>query len=254
MNLLKPHPWTDFSRKLVSKIEHPQFRGTFNLEDAHSRSLRLVIGREERIIALYGLVDETDGVIADIKYQAFGPAALIGALEAACELLIHKNYDQAQRISAELLENHLGGFPERQGSLLNQVLTAIADLAGQCSDIALPGTYVAPPMSWDMGTAEEYPGWKELSKEQKMSVIEETIAREIRPYIELDEGGVQVIDIAGERVTIAYQGSCTTCYSATGATLSAIQQILRSKISPTLEVIPDLQSLQIHDEESPSVS
>ena len=245
MNILKPHPWTLFSRKLIGKIEHPQFMGTFSLEDARSRSLRLVIGREAKMIALYWLVDEADGIIADIKYQAFGPAALIGALEGASELLIHKNYDQAQRIGADLVDNHLGGFPSDQGRLLNCILTAISDAAEQCSDIALPGTYVAPPMSWDPGTAEEYPGWKELTKEQKIQVIEEIIAREIRPYIELDEGGVQVTDLIEERVIIAYQGSCTTCYSATGATLSAIQQILRTKISPTLEVVPDLASLSL---------
>ncbi|MBS0615354.1 MAG: NifU family protein [Verrucomicrobia bacterium] len=246
MNLLKAHPWTNFSRKLIAKIEHPQFRGTFNLEDARSRSLRLVVGREANMIALYWLVDETDGVIADIKYQAFGPAALIGAIEGVCELLIHKNYDQAQRISAQLLENHLGGFAE--GRLLNCILAAITDAAEQCSDIELPGSYVAPPMSWETGVAEEYPGWKELSKEQKIVVIEEIIAREIRPYIELDEGGVQIKDLEGDKVTIAYQGSCTTCYSATGATLSAIQQILRSKVFGSLEVVPDLSSLMIENQ------
>ena len=240
MNILKPQTW---SRKLVAKAENPQFAGSFAPEDA--KTLRLVVGRQDRTIALFWLVDENDGVIAGVKYQAFGPAALIGALEAACELLIHKNYDQAQRIGADILDRHLEGFPSDQGRLLNLVLAAISDAAGQCSDIPVAETYVAPPMSWDPGTAEEYPGWNELSKEQKIHVIEEIVAREIRPYIELDAGGVQITDLVGDQVTIVYQGSCTTCHSATGATLSAIQQILRMKISPALEVVPDLQSLHL---------
>ncbi|MEK7084346.1 MAG: iron-sulfur cluster assembly scaffold protein, partial [Patescibacteria group bacterium] len=79
MTAYRPHPWTLYSKKLAQKIENPQFVGCFKPED---RGLRLVIGRQDDI-ALYWLVDETDGVIADIRYQVIGPSALIGALEAA---------------------------------------------------------------------------------------------------------------------------------------------------------------------------
>jgi NifU-like protein len=76
---------------------------------------------------------------------------------------------------------------------------------------------------------------------QQMTVLEQIIASDIRPYVELDAGGVQVLEVVAHReVIIAYQGSCTTCHSATGATLNAIQQILRTKVHPELVVIPDM--------------
>ena len=57
--------------------------------------MRLVIGKEGRCsdgnaVCLYLLVDENDGVIADARFQASGQSALIGAAEAACELLIRR--------------------------------------------------------------------------------------------------------------------------------------------------------------------
>jgi NifU-like protein len=74
-------------------------------------------------------------------------------------------------------------------------------------------------------------------------LLEEIIARDIRPYIELDAGGIQVIDLTTENeVLIAYQGSCTSCFSATGTTLSYIQQVLRAKVHPSLVVVPDLST------------
>lgn len=72
-------------------------------------------------------------------------------------------------------------------------------------------------------------------------VIEEVMKEEIRPYIELDGGGVEVINLLNNReVIIAYEGSCTSCFSSTGATLSYIQQTLRAKVHPELIVIPNI--------------
>ena len=91
-----------------------------------------------------------------------------------------------------------------------------------------------------------YPGWKELSKESKLQVIEELFSEEIRPYIELDEGGVRILDLVNEcDVMIAYEGACTSCYSSIGTTLSSIQEILQTKLHPSLQVIPNLDELTL---------
>jgi NifU-like protein len=241
-----------YSDKLIAKIENPRCAGFFTPEE--TRGLRLVIGKEEKVVAFYWLIDEEDGRIADAKFQAYGPAALIGAAEAACELLIHKNYDQARRISAELIEHQVGGFPESMGRCLNQVLAAIEHAADQCSDIPFDEVYTETPMASKIESTGSYPGWSLLSKEEKLKVIEEVIQSEIRPYIELDAGGVKIIDLKGSELLIAYQGSCTTCYSATGATLSAIQEILKAKVSSDLVVVPDLSQLQIPSHQGENLS
>lgn len=252
-----PYPWAMYSKRLAQRIEHPQFIGYFLAEDVIGRGLRLVIGREGSIaegnaVTFYWLVDEMDGVIADIKYQAFGASALIGALEAASQLLLRKNYDQAKRISADLIDREFRdktdteAFPPEVYGHLNLVLAAIENASGQCTDIPFDEIYTHSPLHPEQLSKGTYPGWDIFSKKEKLTVIEDVIQKEIRPYIELDAGGIQIIDFSEtQELTIAYQGSCTSCHSATGSTLSAIQQILQARVHPAIRVIPDLSFLKM---------
>ncbi len=254
-SFLNPHPWLLYSKKLQAKIERLTYAGSFTQEEAAARAMRLVVGEEGQIrdghaVRLFWLIDESDGVIVDARFEAFGPTALLGAADAASEILMRLNYDQARRISAELIDQHLRdknaqvAFPSDVSLYLNLVLFAIEDAAAKCSDIPFADTYVSSPVAAIEGTGE-YPGWLELTTQQKIMVIEEVIQRDIRPYIELDAGGVRVINLLDNReVVIAYEGSCTSCYSATGSTLNAIQQILRAKVYPDLIVTPDASFLK----------
>jgi NifU-like protein len=242
-----------YSKKLINKIENPKSAGFFTHQEALMKGMRLVVGKEGSVqegncIVLYWLVDETDGVIADAKFQVFGEPALIGAAEVASEMLLRRNYDQARRLSAELIDkqvrdkNDMPAFPDACASLINRVLFAIEEAALQCMDIPIADLHIETPVTTDMfGEATIYPGWEALNTQHRLAVIESVIAAEIRPYIELDEGGVQVIDlIDGNEVIIAYDGACTTCHSATGSTLNAIQQILRNKVFPSIVVTPEI--------------
>lgn len=248
--------WGLYSKKLSSKIENPRHGGFFT-EESSQPGTRLVIGKQGALedgnsVNLYLLVDETDGVIADAKFQIFGQSALIGAAEAACEMLIHKNYDQASRLTADLIDRHVRdkmdspAFPEETFAYLNLVLDAILAIAEQCQDIPLAETYTSSPIESMNEKGDGYPGWSLLSREQKITVIEEVIVTDIRPYIELDAGGVQILDLVDDRdLMIAYEGACTSCHSATGATLNAIQEILRAKVDSNLRVIPDASFLSL---------
>lgn len=242
-----------FSKKLISSIEHPSCFGTFSEEEAFSKKMRFAKGSSGdlmsgSIITLFLLVDEEDGVIADAKFQVFGPPPLIGAAESACNLLVRKNTMQARRLSADLIDKEMRdkdnapAFPEVAHSFLNLVLEAIDKAIDQCMDIPIAETYVAPP---DMGRGErqEYPNWNELTDAQKQPILEEVIKVDILPYIELDAGGVKVLKVVENCVTIAYSGNCTSCFSATGATLDAIGNHLRMKIHPEIVVIPDMSVL-----------
>lgn len=246
-------PWSCYSKKLVHKIENPRHAGFFSQEEAQERGMRLAVGKqgspeEGHLIGLYLLVDESDGIIADAKFQVFGHSALIGAAETACEILIRKNYNQAMRLPADLIDKQvrdkgdLPAFPEETHVYLNLVLDAIEQAAEQCLDIPFEESYVPTPLeAKNENNGEGYPGWALLSREQKIAVIEEVIAAEIRPYIELDAGGVQIVELIGDsELIIAYEGACTSCHSATGATLNAIQEILRAKVNQNLTIVPDL--------------
>ena len=234
-----------FSKKLCNKIDRLRYVGYFTLKQAEEKKMRLVTGREGKL-CLYWLVDETDGIIADAKFQAFGPIALIGAAEIASELVLRKNYDQASRLSAELIDRHVrdrkevSAFPSECSAYFNQALMAIDKAVEQCVDIPFETNYTTTPIEGDFSEiVGGIPGWQDFSLEKKTAIIEEVIDKEIRPYIELDAGGVQLISLTSQNeLTISYQGACTSCHASTGSTLNAIQNILARRVYPDLVVIP----------------
>lgn len=232
-------------------IESPQSVGFFTEKEAKAKGMRFAQGtagsvKQGALVTLYLLVDEQDGVIADAKFQSLGNTLLIAAADIVCELLLRKNYDQARRLSAQLIEKKVEegtlGFPKEAASLLNLVIDAVDEAVQVCMDIPIADGYIASPIESEAkGEAREYPGWQTLSTQNKLAVIKEVIQREVAPYVELDAGGVEVLDLKNEReVIIAYKGSCTSCYSATGSTLNAIQQLLRQHVHSDLVVIPEL--------------
>lgn len=250
-----PFSWTLYSKKLKEKIENPLSPGRFTREDAEIRKMRLALGRagrreEGNLVELYWLVDPQDGVIVDAKFQVFGESALIGAAEGASLLVVGKTYDQAGRISADLIDRHFRdspdaeAFPVETRGHLNLVVEALEEAASACVDIPLPSGY-STPMPRDSATREMsgYPDFFAMQREGKLALIEEVLNAEIRPYIALDAGGIEVLDLIEHELIIAYKGSCTSCLSSIGTTLSSIQQILQTKIHPSLIVVPNMDDL-----------
>jgi NifU-like protein len=254
--LTRSFAWSRYSKKLIQKIEQSRSAGFFTEEEATARLMRLATGVGGKLIdgnevILYWLVDKDDGIIVDAKYQAFGQSALIGASEGLSELVIGKNYDQAKRISADLIDKSLRdksdrpAFPKETYPHLNLVLEAVEMAAEKCTDIPFADTYAAPPVPAGFGEVIPggYPGWKDLTLKQKISVIEQVLDQDVRPYIALDGGGVTVLNFLNDHeLVIGYQGSCTSCYSSIGTTLSYIQQTLRGKVSQDIVVVPDIET------------
>ena len=78
-----------------------------------------------------------------------------------------------------------------------------------------------------------------MGVEEKTRILKEVMEKEVQPYVELDAGGVRVEGLQGDfEVQISYEGSCTSCPSSTGATLSSIQRILQARVHPSLVVVP----------------
>lgn len=260
MQFISPFTWSRYSKKLINKIDQARCVGVFLKEDAEARDMRFVEGSEGHlqdgnIVHLYWLVDKEDGIIVDAKFQVFGQSALIGAAEVACELIIGKNYIQAERITADLIDKQVRdrgddpSFPRETYPHLNLVLGAIETCSAQCKDLPVAESFLSTPIPVDMADVIPggYPGWKELTLKKKLAVIEEVLDRDIRPYIELDAGGVTVLNLIDDKeLIISYQGSCTSCYSSVGTTLSYIQQIIRAKVHPEITVVPDMPTTMHH--------
>ncbi len=77
---------------------------------------------------------------------------------------------------------------------------------------------------------------KKLSNIQKMKLVEEIIDREIRPQLQKDGGDIELIDIEGDNVEIAFRGMCAGCQSAAFTRQDFIQAKLREFVSEEIVV------------------
>lgn len=80
---------------------------------------------------------------------------------------------------------------------------------------------------------------RRLSNIQKMKLVEEIIDREIRPQLKKDGGDIELLDIEGDRVVIAFRGMCAGCHSAAFTRQDFIQAKLREFVDPALTVVEE---------------
>ena len=168
------------------------------------------------------------------------------------DVIFHCTIDEikARRLTADLIDRkvrdftHISAFPKEANGFINLILSVIEEAAEKCTDIPLKDPSIAPPVPGVENDEGGHPNWHLFSPDEKLDHIKEIIRDEIQPYIELDAGGIEVAAFKDEKeIIIAYRGACTSCPSSTGATLDAIQHILRSRLSPLLTVKPDLSLL-----------
>lgn len=72
---------------------------------------------------------------------------------------------------------------------------------------------------------------------QKINMIQETIEREIRPQLNKDGGDIEIIDIEGNTVKVAFRGHCTGCMASQITLKHFIEAKLREFVSPEIEVV-----------------
>jgi Fe-S cluster biogenesis protein NfuA len=80
--------------------------------------------------------------------------------------------------------------------------------------------------------------WESLSEDEKLSRIQEALSLHVRPFLANDGGGLELVHLQGNTVTIAYQGACAHCPAALTGTLSFIQQTLQKNVDASLIVVP----------------
>lgn len=242
-----------FNKKIHEILQNPKF--AYPLIVQADSDLRFVLGQEgeleeDKCIRFYLLVHPEKGSIEKISYQVFGEPLLIAICEAICEVAITKNYVQASRVRADLIEKKLVDHHFISDSyfqrLINEVLSALFMALEQCQDILLEESFLQSPVqNSSFEASEHFKNWNAYSFIDKLELIKQIIKEDIEPYVALDQGGVEVKDFINDKeVIIGYKGSCTSCFSATGATLNAIDQILKQKLHPALVVVPDMSTLK----------
>jgi NifU-like protein len=84
--------------------------------------------------------------------------------------------------------------------------------------------------------ARPAPARPRLTNIQKIRMIEETIAREIRPALQQDGGDLELIDVVGNRVLVATRGACAICKAANLTLKDFVEAKLKELVWPELQV------------------
>ncbi len=77
---------------------------------------------------------------------------------------------------------------------------------------------------------------KKLTNLQKIKLIEEIVEREIRPRLQKDGGDIDLIDIVGNQVIIAFRGMCAGCQSSSFTRHGFIEAKLQEFVTPDIVV------------------
>ncbi|MHC4771660.1 MAG: Fe-S cluster assembly protein NifU, partial [Planctomycetota bacterium] len=75
-----------------------------------------------------------------------------------------------------------------------------------------------------------------LTNIQKIQLIQETINEQIRPALQADGGDVELLDVDGNTVLVAFRGMCAQCKMAEFTMRDVVQARLREFVSDELTV------------------
>jgi len=77
---------------------------------------------------------------------------------------------------------------------------------------------------------------RKLTNLQRIQMIQDVIEREIRPVLRRDQGDIELVDIDGPRVIIAFRGMCAGCQSAELTRRGLVEAKLRELVSGDIVV------------------
>ncbi|AAF38973.1 hypothetical protein C6H88_00495 [Chlamydia muridarum str. Nigg] len=248
--------WSSFPAKSLRLFFQPKHGGLLSQEqeDEHSQ---LIIGKQGHLLMgntliFYWLVNKTNGIIQEAKFQFFGHPYLLVLAEATCSLVIGKTFAEAYKMTINDLEQEVHGrtqpsiFREDLSPLYHLVMDALDIAIEQCVDIPVndsPFPFKDALLQLNDGDPYSKEEWENLSYDEQLSTLNIMMKEKIAPLVAMDEGSVRIVHFEGLTVTIAYSGNCSSCLSAVGSTLNSIGQLFRAHVYPLLEIKVDEQSL-----------
>lgn len=76
----------------------------------------------------------------------------------------------------------------------------------------------------------------DLTIDEQVTLIDDALSEQVYMALEMDGGGMEIMDIQGTDVLIQYYGACGGCPISESGTLVFIQQTLQMKVDPRIEV------------------
>jgi NifU-like protein len=85
---------------------------------------------------------------------------------------------------------------------------------------------------------------KRLTNIQKIQLIQQTINEQIRPALRAHGGNIELIDVVGDKVVIAFRGMCAQCKISEFTMKDVVEAKLREFVSDSLYVEEDNESVE----------
>jgi NifU-like protein len=85
---------------------------------------------------------------------------------------------------------------------------------------------------------------RKLTNIQKIQLIQQTINEQIRPALRAHGGNIELIDVEGNKVIVAFRGMCAQCMMAEFTMKDVVEAKLREFVSEDLSVEEDKESAQ----------
>ena len=85
---------------------------------------------------------------------------------------------------------------------------------------------------------------KKLTTIQKIGLIQQTINEQVRPALRAHGGNIELIDVVGDKVIIAFRGMCAQCKISDFTMKDVVEAKLREFVSESLYVEEDNESLE----------
>jgi len=241
-----------YSQKIAAIASSPRHRGAFFTEDATSKDLALITAKYKDI-KVYWLLDPESDRIYDAKFFSYGGPVSMALGEVLCETVRGSKLDEALGLTIPVLEAKLRDEPDLPATAapmeeafanLHPLLKTAGEAYPAAKALALASIQLKkseadrPPTTYENLTARDEE-WLKKPKEEQLQGIDAIIARDIRPGLNMDGGDLEIVDIEDNRkLSIRYQGACGGCGSATGATLSYIEDTLRKELFGGIQVVP----------------
>ena len=93
-------------------------------------------------------------------------------------------------------------------------------------------------------SAKAPPKGRKLTNIQKIQLIQQTVNEQIRPALRAHGGNIELIDVEGDKVTVAFRDMCAQCMMAEFTMKDVVEAKLREFVSDDLFVEEDKESAQ----------
>ena len=77
---------------------------------------------------------------------------------------------------------------------------------------------------------------KPLTNIQKIKLIGQTLDQQVRPALQADGGDLELIDVVGDRVIVAFRGMCAQCQVSEFTRAEVVEKKLRDFVDPNITV------------------